>query len=127
MAKKIFNSPELRDQLNQVIHPVVRAEFVHFANENTGPVFNEAAILFETGAYKQMDANILIVAPLEIRIERIMERDHCSEKEALSRIDTQWSDEKKKPLADFVLYNDDEHSVLKQFEEILNKLTTSHR
>ncbi|MBK9190971.1 MAG: dephospho-CoA kinase [Crocinitomicaceae bacterium] len=123
IAAKTFSKPDLRTSLNSIIHPKVRAEFNRWANlQNTTLVFNEAAILFETGAYKNFNYTILITAPEEIRINRILKRDQSTAREIKKRIDAQWTDEKKIPLADFVIENDDQKSVLPQLSEILKKI-----
>ena len=84
--------------------------------------FNEAAILFETEAYKRFDKLILVTSPKELRIQRIMDRDNCSENEVEVRMSKQWPDEKKIPLADFVIVNDEKRPLLSQVESIVNQL-----
>jgi dephospho-CoA kinase len=87
-------------------------------------VFNEAAILFETGSYKRMDATILVTAPEEIRLKRVVSRDNASAEAVISRMEKQWEDEQKIPLADFVIHNDDKTPVLAQVEGVISKLLT---
>jgi dephospho-CoA kinase len=126
VADKVFGNQELRESLNQIIHPEVRHIYDKLVAQTAGPVFNEAAILFETGAYHSFDKIILVISPSELRLKRIMSRDKCSEVKALSRIDAQWPDEKKIPLADYVLVNDEVQSLLEQVDGMERDLSISH-
>lgn len=123
LAARIFNSDPDRIFVNQLIHPVVRADFDRWcAEQNTALVFNEAAILFETGAYKQFDATILVVAPHELRMQRIVERDRCTVEQAEARMKSQWSDEQKIPLATCIVMNDGTIPLLSQLEGVVTTL-----
>lgn len=123
VATKIFQNEELRQKVNQLIHPIVRKDFDHWAkNQHSELVFNEAAILFETGAYKNFDATILICAPMELKIKRVMNRENCSREDVLARMSKQWSDEGKMKLADYCVVNNNQLPVLTQIEEIMNDL-----
>jgi len=119
----IFSNPELRFKVNEIIHPVVRKDFEDWASVQTSPlIFNEAAILFETGAFKQFDAVVLVCAPLSQRIERVMKRDLCDKATVEQRIQSQWSDEQKRSLTNFCIENNGIQPVLIQVEELLRKL-----
>ncbi|MFM6934212.1 MAG: dephospho-CoA kinase [Flavobacteriales bacterium] len=123
LSECIFKSPELRLKVNEIIHPVVRQDFEDWSSQQTSPLlFNEAAILFETGAYKQFDAMILICAPIHQRIERVMLRDLCSKEQVEQRIQSQWSDEQKRELTNFCIENDGIHPLLIQVEEVVKHL-----
>jgi len=123
IASKIFNDDELRTTVNELIHPIVRADFENWAlNQKSAMVFNEAAILFETGSYRNFDATILVCAPIELKIERVMKREKCSREAVLERMSKQWSDEDKRKLADFSILNDNQNPVLIQLETIINDL-----
>jgi dephospho-CoA kinase len=123
MADLIFNDPLLREKLNHIIHPRVRAAFDEFALVSSSElVFNEAAILFETGAYKQLDATILVTSPKELRIQRLLSRDKSSREAIEARMNTQWSDEEKRELADYIIENDENQSLIKQVEQLISVL-----
>lgn len=123
LAAKIFTNPELKDKVNAIIHPAVRIAFDEFCAKQKSPlVFNEAAILFETGTYKNFDKMILVTADESLRIRRTIQRDNANESEIRKRIDNQWTDERKIPLADFVIQNDDQQAVLKQILYIIGEL-----
>lgn len=124
LSKKIFTSPGLRETVNSIIHPVVRNDFnkwtEHYSNHSL--VFNEAAILFETKAFKDFDANILVYAPQDIKIQRLLKRDQDSKETILKKMNTQWSDLKKMSLTQYHILNDGKTPILNQIEEILVKL-----
>lgn len=123
LAAYIFNSEPDRIFVNQLIHPVVRADFDRWcAEQNTALVFNEAAILFETRAYQQFDATVLVIAPHELRMQRIMERDRCTVEQAEARMKSQWSDEQKIPLATCIVMNDGKSPLLSQLEGVIASL-----
>jgi dephospho-CoA kinase len=123
LADKIFKDESIRLKVNQLIHPKVRESFNEWMiKQDSSLVFNEAAILFETGMYKQYDATILVTAPKSIRIKRTIKRDNTTAEAVQDRINNQWSDDEKKELADFVIINDDLTPVLQQIEEIIGKL-----
>lgn len=127
LAELIFQSPELRSKVNSIIHPRVRQQFSDFCGvkglENL--IFNEAAILFETGAYKNFDKNILVVAPEELRIQRVIRRDNIKEDEVRERLSAQWSDEQKGELADYIIVNDEKQPLLRQIENVIDQLISS--
>lgn len=123
LASIIFSNEEEKNFINGLIHPRVRQAFDNFADSYPDKiVFNEAAILFETGAHKNFDATILVTAPKELRIERVMYRDGVSREQIEARMKNQWDEEKKIELADFVLVNDEKQSILLQLNWILNQL-----
>ncbi|MEY4217454.1 MAG: hypothetical protein RLZZ68_1911 [Bacteroidota bacterium] len=123
LAELIFASEEHRLFVNELIHPLVRNNFEHWCSEQQSPiVFNEAAILFETGAYRQFDGTLLVVAPLELRIERVMQRDRCSKKEVEERMKSQWSDDQKIPLATAVITSNGKFPLVSQIERSVQTL-----
>ena len=126
LAQAIFSDDSLRDKVNTLIHPIVREDFnLWTLAQNTELVFNESAILFETGAFKNFDAIILVHAPTELRIKRIMKRDNCSENEVLKRMNSQFSDEEKYQLTESRVLNDEQTPLLVQVEKIILNLSLS--
>jgi dephospho-CoA kinase len=123
VATKIFQNEEMRQKVNELIHPIVRKDFDNWAmNQKSALVFNEAAILFETGAYRNFDATILVCAPMKLKIQRVMKRENCSREEVLVRMSKQWSDEEKMKLADYTILNDNQFPILIRLEEIINNI-----
>ncbi len=124
MAQLVFQDKEALEKLNYLVHPAVGKAFKDFIekNKNAQIVVKEAAILFETGAYKSCDFVILVCAPLEKRISRVIQRDGVKRAEVLARMSKQWDDKKKSALADFVIENDSLELAIQQLEAILKKL-----
>ena len=126
LASKIFNDKSLLQKVNEIIHPRVRLAFQNFSKKNNKElVFNEAAILIETGAHENFDKMILVTAPEEVRINRVMNRDKCSRDEVLQRLSKQWTDDKKKDFADIIINNDGVTPLVKQVEEAIDYLSSS--
>ena len=123
IAEIVFNSPEKLEQLNAVIHPAVRKSFNTWASMQTSQyVIDEAAILFETGIYKQLDFTVLVTAPEQLRIQRVMQRDGMDEASVKSRMKNQWSDDDKRKIANFVIANDGIDPLLPRVMEIHNAI-----
>lgn len=124
LAEKVFANPAALAKLNQIVHPAVAIAFEDFKKQHANAPFviNEAAILFETGGYKNCDAVILVTAPKSDRIERIINRDGSTKAEVIKRMKNQWEDERKRKLADYVIENSTIKSAQKQAAQILEKL-----
>lgn len=123
IALKVFSDKTFLDRLNAIVHPVVREDFHQWASEqNTPYVIQEAAILFENDAYQKFDRMILVTAPKRLRLERVMQRDQVAEDNIIARMNHQWEDEKKIPLADFVIENIDLSRTVSQVKKIHKKL-----
>ena len=124
LAKLVFNNPEQLKLLNQIIHPAVKVDFENWlkANKNSPLIIKEAAILFESGSYKDCDVIISISAPQEIRIQRVIERDHLTYEEVMSRINNQWTDDIRNKKSDYVIDNQDVDKAFTQAEDVINIL-----
>ena len=123
LAQKLFNNTLIKEKVNQIVHPRVRLTFeLWTADQNSPIIFNEAAILFETGMYKKYDATILVTAPKAIKIKRVIARDNLTEEAVQARMDNQWSDEDKLKLTDYVIVNDNKLPVLPQIDRVLSKI-----
>lgn len=107
LAEIVFNNADKLAQLNAIVHPAVKSDFELWLQENKNHdyVIYEAAILFESGRYKECDVIITVTAPEEIRIERVVKRDNTTREQVLSRMKMQWNDEKRISLSNFVINN----------------------
>lgn len=106
IASQVFNNKEKLNQLNAIVHPVVAKDFkIWYAKQIADFVIKESAILFETNSAQYCDVTILVTAPLEVRINRVVNRDKVSQIEVKQRIDNQWKDQVKISLADYVIHN----------------------
>lgn len=125
LAQLVFNDKRALDFLNQLIHPLVKTDFEQWmaSLEAKSPyVVQEAAILFESSFEKYVDKTILVTAPLHLRMNRVMERDHISAAMFMQREANQWTEDKKTELASFVIVNDDTKLLIPQLMEIHQKL-----
>ncbi len=124
LSQALYNNPQLKKEIEARVHPLVRKRFETWAHaQKSKLVFNEAAILFETGAYQQFDATLLVCAPLQLRIDRVKKRDGLEESVIQQRINAQWADDKKRKLASYIIENDG-RPILAQIEGLLQSLNT---
>jgi len=122
MAELVFHSPEKLKQLNMLMHPLVQLQFQDWIDKQHGPyVLKEAALLIESGSYHQLDTLMLVSAPLDIRINRVMKRDHVSEEEVLQRIRKQLPVKEKRSFCQYEIFNDDKHLLIPQVLELHNE------
>ncbi|WP_428229232.1 dephospho-CoA kinase [Flavobacterium sp.] len=107
LAEIVFNNADKLAALNAIVHPAVKKDFELWLleNKNHNYVVYEAAILFESGRYKDCDVIVTVTAPEEIRIERVVKRDNTTREQVLSRMKMQWNDEKRISLSNFVINN----------------------
>ncbi len=106
LASQVFGSEEALQRLNAIVHPVVRADFRAWAERQQGSyVVLESAILFEAGFESEVDATLAVMAPLEERVRRTMERDGVEREQVLNRIKHQMSDDELHARADRAIVN----------------------
>jgi len=122
LATFVFGNKDNLKKLNEIVHPRVREHFINWSKQFNSIVVKEAAILFESGANKDCDYTILVTAPEEVRVDRVISRDNTNREDVLKRIRSQWSDEDKAKLADFVIENVDLEKSKREIEEILKKI-----
>lgn len=123
LSSKIFNDKQLLSKMNAIVHPAVREYFVEWTNQQKSTlVFNEAAIIFESGIHKNYNAVVLITASEQTKIKRVQLRDKSDVLDIQKRMNNQWTDEKKKELTDFIIVNDDDLMLLPQINNILERL-----
>lgn len=123
LAALIFNDENLLKAVEAMVHPAVQRNFEEWSNrQNSSFSLYEAAILFESGQHKNMNFNILVIADEKIRINRVMQRDNCTEPQVLERIAKQWTDDKKQELADFIIHNNGGELLIPQVLTIIKKL-----
>ncbi len=122
IASKAFTNPALLQQLNDIVHPAVFQDLIDWtrveSQRNAPYLIQESALLFEEQLDKRFSAIILVVAPEEVRIERVMNRDSVAREDVVKRINNQLPDIKKIPHSDFVIYNDGTRSLIDQVMDI---------
>lgn len=107
IAEIVFNDPAMLVKLNSIVHPAVKKHFKEWVRTNEGQdlLLYESAILFESGHFKEFDFIISVVAPLESRIARVLERDGITKEQVMSRVNAQWNDDERVAKSDFVIEN----------------------
>ncbi len=106
IANIIFNDKRYLDQMNAIVHPKVAQHFNRWVKKQKAPyVIKEAAILFENGSYKHCDVVITVVAPKNLRMQRVIERDATTKVKVNAIMQNQWDDDKRIALSDYVIEN----------------------
>lgn len=128
IASFLFASPENAASINDIVHPVVKDDFLRWAaGRKEKAVGMECAILFESGFADAVDFTVVVDAPLPVRIRRAMTRDNASEESIRRRISSQMDDGLRKASAGFVIENDGIRPLPEQIDrliEIIRKQTT---
>lgn len=120
VAEKVFNDSELLKKLNGIIHPAVKLDFETWVSQQTKYlVFKETALLFELKLHLQCYKSLLVTAEDNIRIKRVMDRDHKTYRQIESVINNQMPEKEKIKLADYIIYNNTNLNDLKEQTEKL--------
>ena len=123
LSDLVFSNPSKLSKLNSLVHPLVKKDFTIWCNnQDSKIIFKEAAILFESGSNKELDAVICVCANEDVRISRIKKRDKKTEREIRLIISRQLSQDEKERLSDFKIINNGKSSLLLQINSILQTL-----
>jgi dephospho-CoA kinase len=116
ISSKAFNDTQLIEGLNALVHPAVMDDFEQWCRQHSGAtyVLKEAALMFESNSYKQVDEVIVVTAPEELRIARTMRRDHLTREAVLSRMKNQLTQEEKLARANYEIRNDEAELLIPQ-------------
>ena len=120
MSRFLLASEANQQAMNAIIHPAVFRDF-----EASGIEWMESAILFESGARQLVDKVVVVTAPQEVRIQRVMQRDGITREKALQWISCQWSQDEVKAHADHEIINDGQADIDSQIEELIKNLEAS--
>ena len=121
IADIVFRNPDKLAVLNSIVHPVLADDFNQWVALQTSPyVIKEAAILFESGSYKNCDFIITVTAPEALRISRCMSRDGSTEAQVRARMAQQWTDAQRIALSDAVIENINLEETEKRVRELNN-------
>jgi dephospho-CoA kinase len=123
LASIVFNDKSKLEIINNIIHPEVGKDFLSWVKKQEAPyVIEESAILFENDLIGHFDYIIMVTAPVEVRINRIIERDQSSKEEILLRMSSQWDDKKKIELSDYIIRNIELNDTKRQVQKLHKKL-----
>ena len=120
ISRFLLANEENQQAVNAIVHPAVFQDF-----EESGMLWMESAILFESGARKLVDKAVVVTAPLEIRIQRVMQRDNITREKALQWVSCQWSQEEVKAHSDYEIVNDGQADIDSQIEQLIKDLEMS--
>ncbi|NNF33701.1 MAG: dephospho-CoA kinase [Saprospiraceae bacterium] len=124
VAQKIFNNKNLLKAINQAVHPAVHQDSAIWVQglKDVPYALYEAALLVENGSYKSFNKLIVVAAPEEMRIKRVMKRDKVSKEQVSNRIKNQLPESDKIALADYIINNDETESVDILVKELHHKI-----
>ena len=123
LASVVFSDKDKLKALEAVVHPAVHRDGQNWHAAQDAPyTLKEAALLVENGSYKLLDKMIMVFAPEETRIERVMQRDGTERSAVEARMKAQLSDAEKMKVCDFVIYNEGKKSLIKQVLNIHRQL-----
>jgi dephospho-CoA kinase len=123
VAAQIFSSTEMKAKIDALVHPAVYKAFEKWQKKQTSDlIFNESALLFETGSHKRFDEIILVVADLETRLARVIKRDQVQREAVIARIQHQMLDEHKLKMNPYVIENDRHQMLIPQIIKFLEKM-----
>jgi dephospho-CoA kinase len=116
----VFNDKHELEKLNSLVHPAVFRAFDNWvlSQKEASYVIKEAALLYESDAYKMCDKSILVISPIETRISRVKARDGISAEDIQLRMNRQFSDEQKMKFADHILNNDERQLLIPQIIQL---------
>jgi dephospho-CoA kinase len=113
LARLIFSNKELLEKVNSVVHPAVFQVFREWViKQNTPYSIMDAAILFESGAFRMMDRIVTVVTPIEERIERLVRSKRLTREQVIERIKNQIDDESRISRSDFVIFNSENEMII---------------
>ena len=124
IAGIIFKDKTKLESLNAIIHPALEKDFEIFVKQQSPDriIIKESALIFETDSYKKFKTIILVTAPLEQKIKRVMQRNKMPRENVEKRMSAQWPDEQKIPLASYIISNNDTEAVIPQVISVLKKI-----
>lgn len=119
LSKEVFNNSLRLEKLNGFVHPAVATDSENWIveNKNSPYILKEAALLYESGSYKTLDKIIVVAAPENLRVQRVINRDKNksrTEEEVIRIIRSQMAEKEKTDRADFIITNDETELVIPQ-------------
>lgn len=117
VAQFLLRSEENAHAIDAIVHPAVFRDF-----EESGMQWMESAIMYESGIYRLVDRVIVVTAPQDIRIQRVMQRDGISREKVLEWMQRQWAQEDVRQRADYEIVNDGVADIDEQIDNILLRI-----
>jgi len=130
LAEIVFSNPDKLKILESIIHPAVKKDYDNWIELQKSLkckiVAKEAALMYESGSYLTLNKTITISAPIELRYERVKQRNNITKLDFEARIANQFNDEKRRELADYEIVNDEKKAILPQIIKIIEELSTNN-
>ena len=127
ISEVVFSDLKKLKLLNQIVHPKVFEALEIYKSKNSDKIIIiESALLFESGMYINNDINILVVSPVELRLDRITKRDNITREKAKQIINSQWKDSKKISLADFIIENINKLETEKVLKNLIKDILSKY-
>jgi dephospho-CoA kinase len=123
ISKIAFQQPSLLQALNAIVHPLTIADAMNWIKQQDAPyVIKEAALIFESGSEKELDAVIGVWSTLPLRVKRVMQRDGIDEVEVMRKINNQMPEEEKMSRCNFTINNNETEMLIPQVLTLHEKL-----
>ncbi len=124
LRNAIFKDPNLRNQINSIVHPEVKKHGLEWnkTHKSSPYIVKETALLLEAGLQNDFDAIILVTSPLSFRLHNVQKRDNISEKVAMDKIEAQLNQNLYNEIADYIILNDNLHFLQSQTDSIHTQL-----
>lgn len=127
ISEVVFSDLKKLKLLNQIVHPKVFEALEIYKTKNSDKIIIiESALLFESGMYINNDINILVLSPVELRLDRITKRDNITREKAKQIINSQWKDSKKISLADFIIENINKLETEKVLKNLIKDILSKY-
>jgi dephospho-CoA kinase len=129
LAGNVFNDQKKLDNLNKLVHPRVAMDYERWVDHNKefSYVIKEAALLYEAGSYVSLDKIVVVDAPVELRIKRVLKRDpHRTVEQIKGIVEKQMPEGEKLKRADFIIVNDETQPVIPQVLK-LHRMFKDHK
>ena len=130
LSEYIFSNEDHTRRINAIVHPRVKSDFLQWASNLSQKgkkiIALESAILFESGFDNAVDYTITVSAPINLRIQRTIQRDQTTEVQVRRRIQAQMTEEERNKRANFIIINDEKHDLCSQMSNILSLIKRKH-
>ena len=120
VARFLLDSESNAKAIDDIVHPAVFRDF-----QESGIEWMESAIMYESGIYRLVDCVIVVTAPLEVRIQRVMKRDCITREKVLEWMQRQWPQDEVRRRADYEIINDGQADIDAQIDHLFNIILSS--
>ena len=120
VARFLLDSESNAKAIDDIVHPAVFRDF-----QESGIEWMESAIMYESGIYRLVDCVIVVTAPLEVRIQRVMKRDGITREKVLEWMQRQWPQDEVRRRADYEIINDGQADIDAQIDHLFNIILSS--